>query len=108
MPPIPSTPNDNNENEKKKNVGDAMRNAVLERNTHTSNRATVSAGTGTVITMEVASGPKVDTYPVRDTRITTEPPHRSRNDQRKTTDRSCPFPSHALTPGPRRPLRTCS
>ena len=62
MPPIPSTPNDNNENEKKENVGDEMPNAVLERNTHPSNRATVSAGTGTVITMEVASGPKVDTY----------------------------------------------
>ena len=70
-PPIPSTPNENNVIEKKKQVGDEMQNAVSELNTYTSNRAEVTAGKGTVDIMEVASGPKVDTDPVRGTRITT-------------------------------------
>ena len=97
-----------NEIEKKKQAGDEQQNAVSEFNTHPSNRAPVTAETGTVDTMEVASGLKVDMYPVLGSFTTTDTSINTNSDCRTTRDSSCLYHSHGLTHGPRRPSMTCS
>ena len=54
---------------------------------------------------EVSSGPKVDTYPVQGTRITTQQPHNARSARRTTREGSCHSHRHARIPRTRTPVK---